>query len=124
MPHLSEEEWKLLEELKPKLLNLASAKVLQKVKTLLAHPEENSHDTYRRLWRLLQEEDDNIVLMFKDFQPETAIFRLLAIRQNGLLSDEEMNLFSEKTRQLIEKALHRKENSTKSPPHRKKNSTK
>ena len=52
--------------------------------------------SYRNLWSVL-EEDKEIAVMFNDLKRSNAIFKLTAWKRNGLLSNKELQDFSETT---------------------------
>jgi hypothetical protein len=48
-----------------------------------------SHKYYLKLWKVMQEEDKEISLMFDDLKRSTAIFKLAMWKRNGILSGED-----------------------------------
>jgi hypothetical protein len=49
----------------------------------------------------LKKEDASIALMFDDFKRSTAFFKLAAWQRYGLVSEADLALFTENTRNLV-----------------------
>ena len=101
MSAFSENDWKQLKSLKETKLNIACQQILKNAKVLIEECSEGNHRTYQPLWRMLNEADNEIIEMFDDIRRSNAIFKLASWRSHRLLSDEELNCFSETTQQSI-----------------------
>jgi hypothetical protein len=106
---IPESDWKTLRELKPMLLERFCRRVLADVTQMANNNSETYHERYSRIFRLLQEGDDDLARAFDDIRRSNAIQKLTAIRMLGLLDDEEFVRFRPETRTLIDElvSIHR-----------------
>ena len=61
--------------------------------------DSSAHDRYLRLFRLLKERDERIVAAFDDLRRSTAIQRLAGMINLGVITDVELEQFSQATRE-------------------------
>ncbi len=101
MRTIPERDWKLLRSMKPRVLSDACARILNAVELLVRKRNGGNHETYLALWKLIKKEDASIAFMFDDFKRSTAFFKLAAWQRNGLVSESDLALFTEKTRNII-----------------------
>ncbi len=101
MRAIPERDWKLLRSIKPRVLSDACAQILNAVESLVQKRDGGNHEAYLALWGLLKKEDASIALMFDDFKRSTAFFKLAAWHRHGLVSESDLALFTEATRNII-----------------------
>jgi len=101
MRDIPETDWKKLRSLKTRVLNEACSRILDAVPKILQNRNGREHEAYLELWKLLQEQDDLIALMFNDFKRSTAFYKLAAWLEHGLVSEDDLALFSEETQAII-----------------------
>ena len=101
MKPIAERDWKRLRKLKPELLEQACGDILQSVKALIETPGKGRHEAYLELWRLLDEEDKRIGVMFDDHTRSQAIFKIAVLYRNGLITETMLEEFSEETREMV-----------------------
>ena len=99
---IPERDWKKLRTLKEPALNIACERIFHKIERLVDSRGAESHKYYLKLWKVMEEEDKEISLMFNELKRSTAIFKLSVWKRNGLLSDENFEEFSEETQRRIE----------------------
>ena len=99
--HIPEKDWKKLRSLQDEAIQAVCDRVFDKVNELMQSKGTDSYGAYKRLWQLLKREDKQIALMFDDLKRSTAVFKLAMWRQNGLLSDADVNELSESTQKSI-----------------------
>jgi len=75
--------------------------MLQRVSTLVASRGAENHKYYQKLWKLMEDEDEQIALMFDDFKRSNAVFKLAIWRKNGVLSGQLFDNLTEETRVRI-----------------------
>lgn len=102
MREFPETDWKKLRALKPRVLNHACARIIDALVQIIEKREGREHEAYLELWKLMQEEDDLIAMMFNDFKRSTAFFKLAAWQKHGLLSESDLAAFTEETREVVE----------------------
>ena len=101
MRTIPERDWKLLRSMKPRVLSNACALILNAVESVVQKRDGGNHEAYLALWGLLKKEDASIAFMFDDFKRSTAFFKLAAWQRHGLVSESDLALFTEETRNII-----------------------
>jgi len=101
MRAIPERDWKLLRSIKPRVLNDACARILNAVESVVQKRDGGNHEAYLALWGLLKKEDTSIAFMFDDFKRSTGLFKLAAWQRHGLVSESDLALFTEETRNII-----------------------
>jgi hypothetical protein len=99
---IPERDWKKLRTLKDAALNIACERTFQKITKLIESRGAENHKYYLKLWKVLQEEDKEISLMFDDLKRSTATFKLAMWKKNGILSGEDFDDLTEVTQKRIE----------------------
>ncbi|HEV2695818.1 MAG TPA: peptide ABC transporter substrate-binding protein [Verrucomicrobiae bacterium] len=101
MSDLPERDWKLLQKLKPVLLDRLCGQILQHAVDTAGKPGMTNHDRYLKLFHLIQEQNQEIAFAFDNHRRSTALMKILQLRKIGLFTAEEFSKFSEKTREII-----------------------
>jgi hypothetical protein len=101
MRTIPERDWKKLRSLKTRALNDACARILDAVTQVVQKRHGREHEVYLELWKLLQEQDALIALMFDEFKRSTAFFKLAAWQRHGLVSESDLALFTEETQAMV-----------------------
>jgi len=101
MVTIPERDWKRIRDLKDELLNVACEQIFQRVEKLSADRAGQQHKTYLDLYKLIQKEDDKIAKMFNDLKRSNAFFKIAALRHYAVLTDAQMELFSEETQAVV-----------------------
>lgn len=101
MERIPERDWQKLKAMKDRVLDAACRRVLEQAQQTLNHREGRNHEAYLELYKLMNDGDQQIALMFNDLRRSTAIFKLVAWQTQGLLTDQDLEEFSEETRQTL-----------------------
>ncbi len=101
MPRIPEKDWKQLRALEDVMLKTACDRVFEKIEKISKARKGNEHESYLKVWKLIQKEDDEISIMFDDLRRSNALMKLAAWRRNRLLSDQELAQFTAKTQYEI-----------------------
>lgn len=101
MREIPETDWKKLRSLKTRALNEACSRILDAVPKILQNRAGREHEAYLELWKMLQEKDDSIASMFNDFKRSTAYYKLAAWHRQGLVSEDDLALFTEETQSIV-----------------------
>ena len=101
MRAIPERDWKLLRSMQPRVLDDACARILKAVESAVHTRDRGNHEAYIALWDLLKKEDASIAFMFDDFKRSTGLFKLAAWQRHGLVSESDLALFSEETRNIV-----------------------
>lgn len=101
MRDIPESDWKKVRAMKDDLLGVFCDRILDKAGAIIADRSDGAHATYIALWRLLEKEDHAVVNMFDDVKRSTAIFKLVAWKRHGLISDTELAKFTPETQESV-----------------------
>jgi hypothetical protein len=101
MNDFPERDWKLLRELKPVTLERLCERILHSAAKITTAPGLTNHERYIQLWKLIQDQNDEIALAFDDHRRSTAFLKILQIHRSGLFTDQEFARFSDQTRKHV-----------------------
>jgi hypothetical protein len=96
---IPELDWRALRSLHHAALERYCARVLDECAAVLRDTEASAHDRYLRLFALLRERDENVAAVFDDLRRSTAMQRLAGMIILGVVSDDELEPFTEATRE-------------------------
>lgn len=99
---IPESDWRRFKEVHAKLLERYCSRILEEVTAASQRTGGSAHDRYMKVYRLIHERDKQIAKAFNDFRRSTAVMQLAIMRMMGLLTDEELSLFSPQTRTHVE----------------------
>ncbi len=99
---LPESDWRRFKEVHTKLLERYCCRILEEVAAASRGTEGTAHDRYLKVYKLVKERDKQLAKAFDDFRRSTAVMQLVIMRRMKLLTDEELGLFSEQTRNHVE----------------------
>lgn len=94
-----ESDWKALRAAKDAALDRFCARVLDECRAVMDDQSTSHHKRYLRLFKLLEERDDELASAFNDMRRSTALWRIAWIRYLKLFTDEEWERFSPRTRE-------------------------
>ena len=100
--HIPEPDWRRFKEVHAKLVERYCSRILEEVAAASQATEGSAHDRYVKVYRLIKERDKELSTAFDDYRRSTAVMQLGIMRRMGLLTDEELLLFSEETRASVE----------------------
>jgi len=87
--------------MKARVLSDACARILNAVESVVKKRDRGNHEAYIALWDLLKKENASIAFMFDDFKRSTGLFKLAAWQRHGLVSESDLALFTEETRNIV-----------------------
>lgn len=102
MKPIVEKDWKLIRSMKDSKLNQACEQILGVAGSAITNKGNKNHAAYLDVWEIVQAGDDKIAEMFDDLRRSNAVLKLAAWKRNSLLTENELNEFSEETRSAIE----------------------
>lgn len=100
--HIPESDWRRFKEVRAKLLERYCDRVLEEVSAASRTAEGSAHDRYLNVYTIVKQRDKQLANAFDDFRRSTAVMQLGIMRRMGLLTDEELRLFSEQTQAQVE----------------------
>jgi hypothetical protein len=101
MTSVPEKDWKRLQQLKPVLLDRFCERILRETASIVNVPDSTPHQRYLKLYRFIDEKDDDVARAFNDYRRSTALAKIMHIYKLGLFTVEEFAGFSEQTRKLV-----------------------
>jgi len=99
--NIPESDWRHFKRVHQVLLERFCQRALDDLAAMLRARQGSAHDQYRRAYELLERRDEELARAFDDFRRSTAVMQLAIMRRMGLLSDEELRVFSEQTQQTV-----------------------
>ena len=99
---MEEWEWRKLRDLKDTALERFCGLALAEIGKMLSAPGGSAHERFLSLYRLIHRQNEQIADAFDGLRRSTAERQLSAMRRLGLVTDEELAAFSDKTRITIE----------------------
>ena len=106
MNNIPEKDWKLLRSIKDEKLNLACKNIINKINEEIENGGVNYHKSYLNIWEIVNNDDKEIASNFNDLRRSNAIMKLALWKRSGLLTEQELNRFSEDTRKIIKNIIN------------------
>lgn len=96
-----ESDWKVFRRLHSVALERYCQRVLEEVRLATAC-NDPYHDCYLKVYRLIQARDKTLARAFDDMRRSTALIQMVTIINEELLTDEELNQFSQEFQSQID----------------------
>jgi hypothetical protein len=101
MRTIPEKDWKQMRSMNARVLDDACARIFSRIESILQKRDGRNHEAYLELWDLIEKEDAEIGIMFNDLRRSTALIKLAQWHSHGLLSESDLALFTEETRNTV-----------------------
>jgi hypothetical protein len=98
---IPESDWKLLRELHSIALDRFCQRVMSQVGRLAKDAGTGAHDRYLAAFDLIERANRDLSNVFNDLRRSNAILRLVSMRSDHLITDEEFGRFTLATRQAV-----------------------
>jgi hypothetical protein len=98
---MKESDWKRLRDLKPIALDRFCSRVLSEVERASSDAGATSHQRYLAVYDLIHQRDRELDRIFDGLSRSSAMEKLLSMHRAGLLSEDELTLFSEEVRSVV-----------------------
>jgi hypothetical protein len=99
---IPESDWRRFKEVYAKAEERYCARILEEVSAIVNRSaEESAQARYLKVYKLVEDRDKQMAHAFGDFRRSTAVMQLGIMRRMKLLTDQELDLFSEQTRTRI-----------------------
>ena len=99
---IKESDWKVFRKLREVALERYCKRVLQEVRQLVDKESGSTHKSYLKLWGLLRNRDRRLGRAFNNPKRSQAIVQLTNMVAENLLTEDELEQFSEETRERID----------------------
>ena len=101
MRDIPERDWKVVRKLHPILLKRYCQHVFQGVHALTEGSECDYHAAYLELYKLVRDRNKTIGYLFEGFSRSKATMMVTAWKNNKLITDDELAMFSEETLAVV-----------------------
>lgn len=105
MSSVPERDWKLFRKLQAELTARACEFVFRQVENITNGRVGKEHQSYLDLYRLIEAEDRKIAEMFNNPTRNNVLFKIVALKKHGVLSVEQLQMFSEETQNVVSSML-------------------
>ncbi len=95
-----ESDWKYWRKVSQVARERYCTRILHEV-AQLAQGEGSAHSRYQALFKLIEERDETIALVFNNPRRSTAFSQLATAVRDGIVTREELSGFSEETQALV-----------------------
>lgn len=95
-----EADWKRFRKLRKVALERLCERTLRRVSELCNDSERGFHDRYGEVYGFIQESDEQIAICFDDPRRSKADLQLAAMYVRGLVTEEELDEFTEETSRM------------------------
>ena len=103
---IKESDWKVFRKLRELALERYCQRVLKNVRQLVDKDSGSYHERYLKLWKILRSRDKTLGLCFDDPRRSQAFIQLANIVAEDLLTEDELDQFSDEMRERIEVIRH------------------
>src|SRR5262249_20534836 len=103
---ISEADWKIFRQLHQVALERFCQRALSEAAQLASGPRKTAHALYSALFHLLQRRGRDLAALVDDVRRSTILLRLVGLRSEGLVTDEEFARFSPEARAVVSAILH------------------
>ena len=98
---IEEDDWKKLRKIQKKILDRLCERILEKAKKQI-NKNQDPYDSYLALFKLIHKQDKIIAKTSDDLRRSNAIEKIINMVQEGLLTEEEFEQFSPKTKAQVQ----------------------
>lgn len=105
MSSVPEKDWKLFRKLQIELTAKACEMVFAQVDELAKNRAGKEHQSYLDLYQLIQAEDSKIAEMFNNPTRNNVLFKIVALKDFGVLTAEQLQMFSAETQNTVNSIL-------------------
>jgi DNA-binding transcriptional regulator YbjK len=85
---MKESDWKLFKEIRAEALDRFCENALKEYSEIISDVSRPPHERYVYLYRIMENTDKRMALLFDDYRRSRAMLQLLAIRGEGLANSE------------------------------------
>ena len=103
---MKESDWKIFKQIKERAIELFCSRALEEFEEVINNKHDHVHNKYLLLYKLVQNRDKQMQLIFDNHSRSKAILQLMAIRGEGLADEALLNKLSEETLNLTDPKRH------------------
>jgi hypothetical protein len=102
---IKEADWKIFKQVRESALERFCGRVLDEIAGLLSDSQEDAHDRYVAIYRLVKKRDKELERTFDYLRRSTAVLQLATMKSLDLVTEEEYERFSVETRDVADHLL-------------------
>ena len=102
MRDIKESDWNVFKRVREAALERFCERVLDEVTRINADNAKSKHERYVAIYRLVHERNKEIATIFDHLRRSTAVMQLCSFRLNGLMTEQELRVFSPELVKAIE----------------------
>jgi len=106
MSPIAEKDWQLFRQLQLELTAKACELVFRQVDNISNLRTGKEHQSYLDLYRLIEKEDAKIAEMFDNPTRNNVRLKIVTLKKNEVLSDEQLQMFSKETQEFVNSILN------------------
>lgn len=106
MHEMPEPDWKRFRKVRENALQTFSRRVLDELHSRVGTPADDYHKSYLSIFKLIQDRDEEMGLIFNNPWRSDAIRQLTHMKRVGLVEPADLEAFSRETRDLVTRFLH------------------
>ena len=99
---IPEADWRVFRSLHPIWIDRFCKRVNGELLRALSDDSRDAYEQYLAAYKLIHKRDKELGNAFNDFRRSTAIVQIAIIRKLGVITDEELERFSESTRASLQ----------------------
>ena len=99
---IAEADWKVFKKVRAEARDRFSRRVLAECEDISRDETKTAHERYVTLYRHVRGRDKEMARIFDDFQRSTALLQLMLMYKHDLLTQEEIEAFSEEVQRSLE----------------------
>ena len=99
---ISESDWKKFKKINDSALERFCGAAMSDFEEAIANRDASNHERYLYLYELVENYDKRIALLFNDHSRSKAVLQLALLRDEGLVTSEELDTLSAQLRQATE----------------------
>lgn len=100
--HIAESDWKKFKKVRDNALDRFCRRVLDECESICRDEGKTAHERYGTLYGHLQDRDKEMSWAFDDFRRSSVVLCLMLMHKHGLLTEEEIQDFSEDVQRSLE----------------------
>lgn len=107
MEKITESDWKRWKKIRLRAIDDFCAETFRQVQQL-ANDDDEIHERHRKLYRLVTDRDHEICELFDPLTRSRAILQIVTLHRIGLITERDMQQFSEELQALCGEILARR----------------
>ena len=99
---ITESDWKKFKKIRESALERFCGAAMDEFEEAISNRDMSNHARYLYLYKLVENYDKRIALLFNDFSRSKTMMQLMFLRQEGLVTNDELETLSEELRKMTE----------------------